>query len=47
MLMFAFAIDVFIIDMVVNEPILLSFWIDIDIVDDVDSFDDAMNITLY
>ena len=45
MVKFAFAIGVFVIDAVVNEPILLRLWIDVNTVNDTDALDDAMGVT--
>lgn len=45
MVKFAFAIGVFVIDAVVNKPILLRLWIDVNTVNDTDALDDAMGVT--
>lgn len=44
MVKFAFAIRIFVIDTVVNEPILLRLWIDVNTVNDTDALDDAMGV---
>jgi hypothetical protein len=44
MVKFAFAVSASIVNAVVDKPILLGLWIDLDTVDDADTFDDAMNV---
>ncbi len=44
MVKFAFAVSGSIVDAVVDKPILLGFWVDVDAVDDTDAFNNAMNV---
>lgn len=44
MVKFAFAIGVFVINTVVNEPVLFGLWVDVNTVNNADAFDDAMGV---
>lgn len=44
MVKFAFAIGGFVINTVINEPVLFGLWIDIDTVNDADAFNNAMGV---